>query len=78
MEDGDCVVFVEVRYRASDRYGDGLASITRSKQRRIIKAASAFLKRHQKLAHRPCRFDAVAVSGSRSAPVIRWVAKAFS
>ena len=78
MEDGGCVVFVEVRYRASEHYGGPLASITRTKQRRLIKAASAFLKKNASLAQRPCRFDVVAVGGSREEPAIRWVAKAFS
>jgi putative endonuclease len=78
MEDGNCIVFVEVRYRASNRYGDGLASVTRPKQRRMIRAASAYLARHKNLAVWPCRFDVIAISGAKTTPVIRWVANAFS
>jgi putative endonuclease len=78
MEDDNCIVFVEVRYRASNTYGGGLASVTRPKQQRTIRAASAYLGRHKNLAAWPCRFDVVAISGAKSAPVIRWVANAFS
>jgi putative endonuclease len=77
MEDGDGVVFVEVRYRASDRWGDSLASVTGAKQRRLINAARSYLKRHPALASRPCRFDVVAVDGERLSPRIRWVRRAF-
>ena len=78
MEDAATVVFVEVRYRATSQWGDGLASITRTKQRRLINAARSYLKHHPALAHRACRFDVVSISGSREAPVIRWVRDAFA
>ena len=41
--DGEVLVFVEVRMRASDLYGDAAESITRSKRRRIESAARHFL-----------------------------------
>ncbi|MBW8310815.1 MAG: YraN family protein [Rhizobium sp.] len=62
MRDGDTVAFVEVRYRADDRYGGGLASVDRRKCRRIALAARAWLQRHPALADAPCRFDIVAAS----------------
>lgn len=77
MRDERRVVFVEVRYRASERWGGGLASVTRAKQRRLISAASGFLKTRPELRRLPCRFDVVAVSGTVDAPIIRWVQGAF-
>jgi putative endonuclease len=59
MEHADCVCFVEVRYRESLDYGGASASITRVKQRRIVKAALFYLSRHTRLAQRALRFDAL-------------------
>lgn len=77
MADTRAVVFVEVRYRADDRWGDGLASITRSKQKRLINAARSWLARHPEHATLPCRFDVVAITGQPDAPSLRWVRSAF-
>ena len=62
--DGDALAIVEVRYRASDRYGGAAASITRGKRTRIIRAARALLAVNPPLAKLPARFDVVEVSGS--------------
>ena len=77
FRDGRTIVFVEVRYRADDRWGDGLASITAAKRRRLSRAASSWLKRYPTYRRSPCRFDAVAVTGSESAPGLKWVRGAF-
>ena len=50
MLDGGTLVFVEVRYRASDRFGGGAASVTPVKQRRIILAAQRFLQSRRQFA----------------------------
>lgn len=78
MLDAQLLVFVEVRYRASSRWGDGLASITRAKQKKLILAARSFLKTHPRLAQRNCRFDVVAITGPCSEPQLRWVRNAFA
>ncbi len=61
--DGAALAIVEVRYRASDRFGGGAASITLDKRRRIIRAARALLATQPLLARLPARFDVVEVSG---------------
>lgn len=76
MADGSTVVFVEVRYRASDRYGDGLESVTHAKQRKLIGAARAWLARHA-AAEPPCRFDVVSVTKRNYLPHILWIRDAF-
>ena len=71
MRDRDgTIVFVEVRARRDSRFGGAAASIGVAKRRRLVFAASPFLRR---LATPPaCRFD-VAVDGER----IEWLRAAF-
>lgn len=72
--DGDAVVFVEVRVRSSDDFGGAAASITPTKQRRLVLAASQWLQRY---GEHPCRFDAVLINGSAH-DRITWLRAAFS
>jgi putative endonuclease len=62
-QEGDVLAIVEVRYRASDRYGGAAASITHAKRTRIIRAARVLLARNPPLAKLPARFDVIEVSG---------------
>ena len=59
MDHADCICFIEVRYRDSLHYGGASASITRAKQRKIVKAALFYLSGHHSLAQRALRFDAL-------------------
>ena len=68
--DGTCV-FVEVRQRASTRHGGAAASVSATKQRRIVFAARHFLSRLASWP--PCRFDVVALDGGQ----IEWLQGAF-
>lgn len=60
MKHQDTLVFIEVRYRKSSRYGSAAESITTAKQTKIINSANHYLiaKPHQG----PIRFDAVTLS----------------
>jgi putative endonuclease len=78
MRDGHVLVFVEVRYRASTRFGSGAATITRRKQRRIILAARHFLAGLRARALPTCRFDVVSLSQRNYATPIEWIRDAFS
>lgn len=78
MRDHDCTVFVEVRFRTPSSFGDGLLSVDRSKRRRIVRAAQAWLMKHPNLANQPCRFDVIAVSGSDDAMQTNWIRNAFT
>ena len=62
MRDGDTLVFVEVRLRASARFGGAAASINAAKQARLWRSAQHFLCRYP--APPPCRFDAVCIDGA--------------
>ncbi|WP_312318439.1 YraN family protein [Stenotrophomonas sp.] len=75
MRDGHTTVFVEVRYRATARFGGGAASVDLRKRRKLVLAAQLFLQRHPALAMQPCRFDVVDASGE---PLqLTWLRGAF-
>ncbi|MBQ8202388.1 MAG: YraN family protein [Clostridia bacterium] len=61
MQDGDVVVFVEVKARPHGRSGDGLLAVTYAKQRRLTHAALAFLVERE-WTNRPVRFDVVEIT----------------
>ncbi|MEQ1684583.1 MAG: YraN family protein [Burkholderiaceae bacterium] len=65
------LVFVEVRARSSAAFGGAAASVTASKQRRLVFAAQHFLRRYNVLP--PCRFDVVAIDGDS----VQWLRGAF-
>ena len=77
MQDRQCLVIVEVRYRRTAHYGGALGSITRNKQKRIARAAQHFLQTNPKLRHRPLRFDVIAVSGTGGKFSFEWRKQAF-
>ena len=77
MHDGHSLVFVEVRYRATDAFGGGAASVDAGKQRKLIRAAQVFLLRNPAHSNGPCRFDVISASGDPAAPRIEWLKDAF-
>jgi putative endonuclease len=73
MRDADTLVFVEVRFRASSRFGTPAETVDIHKQRRLAAAAAHYLQRHP--TSLPCRFDVVALGGTNS---IEWIRSAFN
>ncbi len=59
---GDEWVFVEVKTRASERFGPPEEAITRTKARRLLRAAWAYLEAHD-LLQAEWRLDVIAVEG---------------
>ena len=76
MADADVLVFVEVRFRRSERFGGALESVTRAKQRRLLAAARAYLARRGGGEPR-CRFDVVSVTKRNYRPDFIWLRDAF-
>ncbi|MEA1063407.1 YraN family protein [Erwinia sp. HR93] len=75
MSHGEIIVFVEVRYRNNARYGAAAASITYSKQRKILRAAQRWLAGHNgSFDTVDCRCDVVAFTGNEA----EWIIDAFS
>lgn len=59
--DGSTLVFVEVKFRAEGRIGEGMQAIGADKIRHMRAAASHYLSSHPGAA---CRFDAVEISAA--------------
>jgi len=60
MQDGDYIVFVEVKARSRTRYGTPAEFVTPAKMRQLTIAAEAFLI-EENLLNVPARFDVVEV-----------------
>jgi putative endonuclease len=71
MQDGQTLVFVEVRARSNPNFGGAAASITAAKQARLVHAAQLYLAGLK--SPPPCRFDAVLFDG----PSLDWLRNAF-
>jgi putative endonuclease len=76
MQDGaGVIVFVEVRARRNALAGGAAASVSTTKQKRIVFAARYFLQKyHGARPLPPCRFDVVTVEGGE----LVWLKAAFS
>ncbi len=69
MQEGNCLVFVEVRFRSREEWGGALASVTPKKQRRLVRAAQHHLQRQPWPG--PCRIDVVALDPNGTVDWIR-------
>lgn len=58
--EGECLVFVEVRTRASIEYGWPQETVIARKQKKLCKAARWYLQKNR-IEDTPCRFDVVAI-----------------
>jgi putative endonuclease len=75
MQDKSTTVFVEVRYRKSSLFGGAAASVTASKQRKLLHAARLWLARHNgSFDTVDCRFDVVAFTENE----VEWIQNAFN
>ncbi|MBD1206895.1 MAG: YraN family protein [Ignavibacteria bacterium] len=75
-EDGQALVFVEVKARSSTLYGTPEEAITPSKQRAIRKVAAGYLYT-QGITDRECRFDVIAIRLFSNEPEITHLIAAF-
>lgn len=75
MRDGASLVFVEVRYRSSPRFGSSLESVDARKRARLAAAASHYIMLRREDC--PARFDVVALAPGPERCSIQWVKNAF-
>ncbi|MBK5964707.1 YraN family protein [Thiocystis minor] len=73
LREAAMLVFVEVRFRRSTRFGNPAETVDARKQRRLIATANHYLQLHPSAL--PCRFDVVAISGQNQ---IQWIKHAFT
>lgn len=57
--DKDTLVIIEVKTRASNWFGEPEFAVTKSKQRTLIRAADAYINKHD--LNLDCRFDIISV-----------------
>lgn len=70
----DILVIVEVRTRASNRFGGAAASVDYRKQTKLRRAAALYLEQRRDLARLRVRFDVIAVTPAG----IEWIKHAFT
>ncbi len=76
MQEGNFLVFIEVRYRKNNIFGSAAESVTRQKQRRLLATANYYLQNEKLYRDNSCRFDVITVSGQYN-PQIEWIKNAF-
>ncbi|MBB5191200.1 putative endonuclease [Silvimonas terrae] len=62
-QEGETLVFVEVRQRRNTRFGGAAFSITPAKQARLLATSTLYLAQLQP--QPPCRFDAIIIEGNQ-------------
>jgi putative endonuclease len=75
-EEGETLVFVEVKSRRSEAYGDPQLAVGHEKQKKISRIAMHYLE-EKRLRHCPARFDVVAVKLLPSGHKIELIRNAF-
>ena len=81
MRDGDCLVFVEVRFRRQGQHGSGAESITYAKRQKLVRSAAFYLSRCKISSHQVCRFDVISIAQASPADKpgyeFNWIRGAF-
>lgn len=72
------LVFIEIKYRSTEKNGVPEAAVTRGKQKKIIRAAMYYLYSRGFPVETPVRFDVLSISGKKDAPdTCRLIKNAF-
>ena len=58
-----CLVFVEVKYRSSNKYGYSIEAVNKKKQITIRKVAEFYVTTRYKKSDIMCRFDVIGIDG---------------
>jgi putative endonuclease len=78
MEDLDCLVVVEVRYRSANRFATAAATVGPAKQGKLVRSASLFTAWNRRFANAPIRFDIIAIDAVAGGEgTVRWLRDAF-
>lgn len=77
MQQGQLLIFVEVRARRRSSFASAAESVTPAKQKKLIRTAEWFLAEYPAWAAYDCRFDVIAVDLSQRPMQIDWIQAAF-
>lgn len=77
MRDGDCLVFIEVKYRRSPSFGGSIEQVGARKRQRLVRSALHYLAGQWAGAQPACRFDVVGIEGDDGKHNVHWVKNAF-
>lgn len=78
MQLGNTLVFVEVKFRRSGRFGHAQEMVSKSKQQKIITTAQTFLSQYKQHQNKDCRFDVLALEyDSDKSLKVNWLTNAF-
>ena len=77
MQDGEDIVFVEVRLRNNAHFGTAIDSVDSHKQKKLIRTATHYLSRMNLLDKVNCRFDVIGISYPQTKAVVEWIQDAF-
>ena len=69
------IVFVEVKARKSDRYGDAVEAVNDQKIRNLVAAAHAYTRYHR--IDLPTRFDIISITGEPGRQTVEHIEEAF-
>jgi putative endonuclease len=75
--DGATLVIVEVRQRTRQDFGGAVGSVTRHKQRRVVRATAYCWQRNRTWRTHALRFDVVALQTQGGTESIEWIKDAF-
>ena len=64
-EEGDSLVFVEVKKRNTGRFGEAACAVDERKKRHLIRTALFYMKMHHCFGRR-VRFDVIAIDNDRT------------
>lgn len=77
MQDGNCLVFVEVKYRNNSRFGQAAEFVDRKKATRMLRTAHTWLRQQGLSAHTTeFRFDVVGIQNNGQD--INWIKNAIT
>ncbi|MGR5236088.1 YraN family protein [Vibrio alfacsensis] len=77
FQQGETIVFVEVKYRKNDSFGSAAEMVTHTKMRKLVKTAQIWLSQKRRAAQNiDYRFDVIAIHDSGRD--INWIQNAIS
>lgn len=76
-EDGEELVFIEVRFRSGSLHGKASETVSERKQKRLTLAAQRWLMDNQSYQNHYCRFDLIAIDSRIDLQHLNWEKNAF-